>query len=56
MALNYADEVLLLDQSELVAHGAPSEVLQPANIEKVFRVKSELHQLPNSQFLWINEK
>ncbi len=55
MVLNYADEVLLLDQSKLVANGSPSNVLQPANIESVFHVKSELHQLSNAKLLWVNK-
>ena len=56
LALNYADEVLLLDQSKLFTSGKPAEVLQPTNISKVFKVESTLHQLPGSRLLWVNKK
>ena len=56
LALNYADEVLLLDHSRLFTSGKPADVLQPANISKVFKVDSTLHHLPGAQLLWVNKK
>jgi iron complex transport system ATP-binding protein len=53
LALNYADEVLLLQQGRLFAHGKPAEVLSPQNIEAVFNLKSQVYQLPEANLLWI---
>lgn len=56
LALNYADEVLLLNEGKLFSSGAPTEVLSPENIEKVFHLKSDLHQFGNVKLLWGEEK
>jgi iron complex transport system ATP-binding protein len=52
LALNYADEILLLDKGILFASGKPADVLSPENINKVFRLNFRLHQFNNKQFLW----
>lgn len=54
LVLNYADEVLLLSEGKLYDSGLPSKVLSPENIEKVFHIKTTLHQLANAQLIWIN--
>ena len=56
LALNYGDEVLLLNQSKLFTSGLPSTVLQPENIKEVFSVHSTMHQLPNARLLWVNKR
>lgn len=56
LALNYADEVLLLSKGKMFISGEPADVLQTSNIEKVFGVKSTLHQLPDAQLLWVNKE
>lgn len=38
MAMRYADQVVVLDHGQLVAHGAPDEVLVPSVLEPVFGV------------------
>ena len=38
-ALDYADYAILLAEGRVVAHGAPSEVLTPENLEKVYGIK-----------------
>jgi iron complex transport system ATP-binding protein len=52
LVLNNADEVLLLNNGQLFSAGAPTEVLSPGNIEKVFHLKSDLHQFGDLRFLW----
>ncbi|MDQ2863636.1 MAG: ABC transporter ATP-binding protein, partial [Bacteroidota bacterium] len=52
LALNYADEILLLNKGELFASGKPADVLSPENINKVFQLDFKLHQFNNLQFLW----
>ncbi|MGH2565634.1 MAG: heme ABC transporter ATP-binding protein [Ginsengibacter sp.] len=52
LALNYADEILLLNKGELFASGKPANVLSPENINKVFQLDFKLHQFNNVQLLW----
>lgn len=52
LALNYADEILLMKSGYLYKSGKPEEVLQPEHIEHVFEVKSHLHKLPSANLLW----
>lgn len=56
LALNYADEVLLLNKGKLFASGPPEKVLQPSNIKDVFNIDSTLHQLEGADILWVNKK
>lgn len=56
LALNYGDEVLLLQEGKLFASGKPAEVLHPNNIEKVFHIQTELHQISNSHLIWVKER
>ena len=56
LALNYGDEVLLLNKSKFFTRGLPITVLQPENIKEVFTVESTMHQLPNAQLLWVNKR
>jgi iron complex transport system ATP-binding protein len=55
LALNFGDEVLLLNQGKLFTSGSPGAVLQPGNIEKVFGVKSTLHEFEKTKLLWVNK-
>lgn len=52
LALNYADELLLMKEGRLYKSGKPVDVLQPEYIEQVFGVSSQLHHLPGADFLW----
>jgi iron complex transport system ATP-binding protein len=52
LALNYADEILLLNKGELFASGKPADVLSPENINKVFQLDFKLHQFDNVRLLW----
>jgi heme transport system ATP-binding protein len=52
LALNYADEILLLDKGNLFASGSPITVLSPENINKVFQLDFQQHQFNNVQLLW----
>ena len=52
LALNYADEILLLNRGRLFASGSPADVLSPENISKVFQLDFKLHQFNKVQFLW----
>jgi iron complex transport system ATP-binding protein len=36
LALNFADELIVLDEGELVATGAPAEIMTPALLDRVF--------------------
>lgn len=56
LALNYGDEALLLNKGQLFASGKPDTVLNPENIQKVFQVESEIHELPSSKILWVKER
>lgn len=53
LALNYADEILLLQQGKLFTSGKPSQVLSPENVEAVFGLPSQVYHLPGVNFLWI---
>ncbi len=53
LAMNYGDEVLLLNKSELFASGKPRLVLEPENIKTVFQVNSVLHHLDGVDLLWV---
>lgn len=55
LAMNYGDEVLLLNKSELFASGKPSEVLSPQNIKTVFQVNSVLHHFDGVDLLWVSD-
>ncbi len=52
LALNYADEILLLHEGKLFTSGKPAEVLSPANIEKVFRLNFKLYNVEHVKLLW----
>ncbi|HEY5405475.1 MAG TPA: heme ABC transporter ATP-binding protein [Ginsengibacter sp.] len=52
LALNYADEIILLNKGKLFASGNPADVLSPQNIDKVFQLNFKLHQFNDVQFLW----
>ncbi|MEO7444013.1 MAG: heme ABC transporter ATP-binding protein [Ferruginibacter sp.] len=52
LALNYADELLLMSKGRLYTFGKPGDVLNPAHIAEVFGVQSSLHHLPGAEFLW----
>ncbi|MEO5943956.1 MAG: heme ABC transporter ATP-binding protein [Ferruginibacter sp.] len=52
LALNYADEILLLNKGELYASGKPADVLSTENISKVFKLDFALHRFNNVQLLW----
>lgn len=43
LAARYCDDLLLIDQGELIAHGSPKEVLTKEILEKVFKVLTEVH-------------
>jgi len=53
LALNYADELLLLSQGKLFASGTPAAVLSPENIEQVFHLQTLLHKAGDADLLWI---
>ena len=55
LALNYADEILLLKDGKLFASGSPINVLSPENIRNVFHVTMNLHQLDNGRLLWLSD-
>lgn len=52
LALNYADEILLLKEGRLFASGQPSEVLSPANISEVFQLDFNLYSPGEVKLLW----
>ena len=52
LALNYADEILLLNKGRLFASGNPADVLSPENINKVFQLDFNLHQFNKCSILW----
>ncbi|MES2777542.1 MAG: heme ABC transporter ATP-binding protein [Bacteroidota bacterium] len=54
LALNYADELLLLSEGQLFATGSPATVLAPGNIEQVFHLRTNLHKMPGANLLWIH--
>ncbi len=53
LALNYADEVLLLNDGKLFASGEPVDVLSQENINSVFNVKMKVHEFENGKILWM---
>ncbi|MEO7312152.1 MAG: heme ABC transporter ATP-binding protein [Chitinophagaceae bacterium] len=53
LALNYADELLLLSEGKLFASGAPSQVLSPGHIEQVFHLPTTLHKFDGANLLWV---
>ena len=55
LALNYANEVLLLSNGKLFTSGLPSQVLSPQNIETVFGLAAQLHHLPQADLLWVKK-
>jgi ABC-type enterochelin transport system ATPase subunit len=52
LALNYADEILLLNKGKLFSSGKPGDVLSPENINAVFQLEFKLHHFNDVQFLW----
>ena len=52
LALNYADEILLLHEGKLFASGKPIDVLSPENISHVFKLDFNLHLLQEIKLLW----
>ncbi len=48
LAMEYADEVWVLDERRLLAAGPVAEVLTPALIERVFKVGAEIIRRPNT--------
>lgn len=55
LALNYSDEVLLLNEGSLFAAGSPVDVLHPSNIKKVFHIESSFHKVEDAQLLWVKK-
>lgn len=55
LAINYGDEVLLLNKSKLFDSGKPGQVLSPQNIKTVFQVNSKLHHFDGVNLLWVSE-
>ncbi|MEP7251044.1 MAG: heme ABC transporter ATP-binding protein [Ginsengibacter sp.] len=55
LALNYADEILLLHEGKLYASGKPAEVLSPGNISAVFRLNAKLYNVEQVKLLWPNK-
>lgn len=51
LALSYFERIALLFQGEVLAEGAPEEVLQPALLEKVYGIKAVLHNQAGKFFL-----
>jgi iron complex transport system ATP-binding protein len=49
LALSYADEVTLLCCGQIVAQGAPEQVLTQQNLERVYGVKIEILNSANTQ-------
>lgn len=47
LALNFADELIVLDEGELVATGAPADIMTPALLDSVFDLNGtiEAHQM-----------
>ncbi len=52
LALNYADEILLLKEGQLFASGKPANVLSPANISEVFQLDFTLYNPGDVKLLW----
>ncbi len=52
LALNYADEILLLKEGKLFASGKPADVLSPGNISEVFQLEFELYHPGDVNLLW----
>ena len=46
LAARYCDELILLKDGRQVCIGSPADVLTPANLEAVFKVKTNLYQDP----------
>lgn len=51
LAARYCNKLLLLNQGELVAYGAPVEVLKPDLLEQVFGLPCEV--IPHRRFGWL---
>lgn len=51
LAARYCNKLLLLNQGELIAYGAPAEVLKPDLLEQVFGLPCEV--LPHSRYGWL---
>jgi iron complex transport system ATP-binding protein len=52
LALNYADELLLMRGGQLYAKGKPAEILSPENIGEVFDLRTAVHNLEGINLLW----
>lgn len=51
LAARYCNKLLLLNRGELIAYGAPAEVLRPDLLEQVFGLPCEV--LPHSRYGWL---
>jgi iron complex transport system ATP-binding protein len=56
MAARFADRILLMSDGEIIAVGAPRDVLTPENIQKVFRVTSDVIESQEDNRFWIHVK
>ena len=52
LALNFADEILLIHEGKVFETGKPSVVLSPQNVNAVFNINAGLHQVGNINLLW----
>ncbi|MBS1735930.1 MAG: ATP-binding cassette domain-containing protein [Bacteroidetes bacterium] len=52
LALNFADEIILIDKGRVFQSGTPSMVLSPENVKSVFNIDSRLHDLGEVNILW----
>lgn len=50
LALRYADQVLVLHEGQLVAHGAPGDIITPDLLAQVYQVKGHIAQV-NGRYL-----
>jgi iron complex transport system ATP-binding protein len=56
MAARFADRILLMSDGEIIAVGAPRDVLTPENIQKVFAVTSDVIESQEDNRFWIHVK
>jgi len=53
LALHFSDRALLLNQGRQIAFGQPTEVLQPASLERVYGVPFETLESPRARASWL---